>query len=55
MRNDLLKPLATVLAALALLCAGACSTLSWKGAGEEWRESLCRKEYRPSCDEPPEF
>lgn len=42
-----------VLAAIALLCA--CSTLNWKGAGEELRESLCRKEYRPSCDEPPEF
>lgn len=38
-----------------LLLASGCSTLSWKGAGEEWRESLCRKEYRPSCDEPPEF
>ena len=44
-----------ILALAASTLLGACSTLDWKGAGEEWRGSLCRKEYRPSCDEPPEF
>lgn len=55
MRKNLIRLLFALAAPALLLFAGACSTLSWKGAGEEWRESLCRKEYRPSCDEPPEF